>query len=132
LRNPKGTPSLSKQELYLRQWQTINPAFHTATRSSLNTIDIPYLDENSQPTDDPERACIWTTISDPVIIEEKLLAQNIAHFGQAEGTLFTTQRFQHKFGYSGTTQEASKFRHNPFNQTNTPTSHQELQHYLIY
>jgi cell division inhibitor SulA len=109
-RNPKGTPPLSKQELYLKQWQTINPAFHTTTRSSLNTIDVPYLDENSQRTDDPEKALIWSTIYDPVLIEEKLLARNIAHFGQAEGTLFTTQRFQQMFGYSGTTPTASKFR----------------------
>jgi hypothetical protein len=46
LRNSKGTPLLSKHELYIKQWQSINPAFHTLTRSSLNAIHIPYLDEN--------------------------------------------------------------------------------------
>jgi hypothetical protein len=83
LKNPKGTPPLSKHELYIKQWQTINPAFHSTQHLNLNTIDVPHLDKNSQPTDDPERAKIWKTIYDPVMIEEKLLARNIAHFGQA-------------------------------------------------
>jgi hypothetical protein len=106
LKNPKGTPPLSKNELYIKQWQTINPAFHATQHSNLNSIDIPYKDENSQPTDDPDRARIWRTIHDPVMIEEKLLARNIAHFGKAEETLFTTLRFQQMFGYCGTTQQA--------------------------
>jgi hypothetical protein len=71
-------------------------------------------------TDDPEKACIWATISDPVIIEENLLARNISHFGQAEGTLFTTQRFHQMFGYSGTTKKANKFRNKPFNKNEFP------------
>jgi hypothetical protein len=29
LYNPKGTPLLSKQEHYTKQWQSVNPAFHT-------------------------------------------------------------------------------------------------------
>jgi hypothetical protein len=116
LRDPKGTPPLSKHELYIKQWQAINPAFHTMARSSLKTIDVPHLDENSQPTNDPDQARIWSTISDPMIIEEKLLARNIAHFGQAEGTLFTTKRFQQIFGYKGTDETANAFRKNPFNQ----------------
>jgi hypothetical protein len=90
LRNPKGNPPPSKQDLYLQQWRIINPVFHSSEKSSLNTIDIPHLDENNQPTDDPERTKIWKTISDPLEIEEKLLARNITHFGQAQGTLFTT------------------------------------------
>jgi hypothetical protein len=120
LRNPKGTPPLSKQELYIKQWQTINPAFHTQTRSSLNTIDVPYKDEDSQPTDDPDKACIWQTITDPMLIEEKLLARNIAHFGQADGTLFTTRRFQELFGYGGITTTAKKFGRKPFNPNDFP------------
>jgi hypothetical protein len=101
---------LSKHELYIRQWQSINPAFHKLTKSSLKTIDIPHLDDNLQPTEDPDKAHRWTTITDPVI----LLARNNAHFGQAEGTLFTTQRFQNMFGYGGTTDTAEKFLSKPF------------------
>jgi hypothetical protein len=70
LRHPKGPPKLSKQELYLKQWQTINPVFHLTERSKLSTIEIPYCDSNCQLTDDPNRACTWQTVSDPMEIEE--------------------------------------------------------------
>jgi hypothetical protein len=92
LRNPKGKPQLSKHEQHINQWKTINPAFHSQQQSSLKTIDVPYLDEKGHPTDDPDQACIWKTIADPIQIEEKLLARNILHFGQSQGTLFTTNR----------------------------------------
>jgi hypothetical protein len=58
LRTPKDTPPISKHELYIKQWKTINPAFHSTTRSSLNTINVPYKDANSQMTDDHDKACI--------------------------------------------------------------------------
>jgi hypothetical protein len=120
LKNPKGNPPPTKQELYLKQWQLINPAFHPNQRSSLNTIDVPYLDENKQPTNDPDKAAIWTTISDPMEIEERLLACNISHFGQAQGTLFTTTRMQQLFGYSGVTPTADEFRKQSFNEDIIP------------
>jgi hypothetical protein len=90
--------------------------FHTTHRSSLNTIEVPYRDENSQPTEDPDRAATWQTISDPLLIEERLLARNIAHFGQAQGTLFTTNYFQNLFGYSGVTSETEHLLGNDFEQ----------------
>jgi hypothetical protein len=111
LKYPKGNPPPSKQDLYLQQWCIINPAFHSTKKSSLNTIDIPHLDKNNQPTSDPERAKIWKAISDPLEIEEKLLARNVSHFGQAHGTLITTTRLQQQlFGYSGVRKFAQEFR----------------------
>jgi hypothetical protein len=98
LKNPKNPPIPSKQEQYIKQWQTINPVFHPSQRSSLNTLNVPHLSDQSQPTDDPDKASIWKTISDPIIIEEKLLARNIKHFGQAQGSLFTTEHLQRNFG----------------------------------
>jgi hypothetical protein len=80
-------------------------------RSNLKMIEVPYLEADHQPTDNPEEASIWRTIHDPVQIEEKLLARKIAHFGQAEGTIFTTKRLQSLFGYSGTTPTAEAFQH---------------------
>jgi hypothetical protein len=100
IKNPQGRPPISKHEQYLLQWRQINPVFHPAQRLSLNTIEVPHTDRNNNLTDDPDKAATWTPISDPLLIEEKLLAQNIAHFGQAQGTLFTTQHLQQLFGYS--------------------------------
>jgi hypothetical protein len=103
LKNPRGPILRSKQDQYLRQWQHINPVFHQPTKSNRYTIEIPFKDANSQPTDNPDTAVKRQTIADPVVIEEKLLARNIEHFGQAQGTLFTTDRLQQLFGYKGTT-----------------------------
>jgi hypothetical protein len=59
LNDPKKSPPPTKQEQYIRQWQTIKPVFHMVHRSGLNTIGVPYKDENSQPTDDPDKASTW-------------------------------------------------------------------------
>jgi hypothetical protein len=74
----------------------------------LNTIEVPNLDHNDEPTNNPDEAATWKTITDPLMIEEQLLARNITHFGQAQGTLFATQRLQNLFGYCGVNQTAQK------------------------
>jgi hypothetical protein len=70
-------------------------------RSNLNTIEIPLHDANGEPTDDPEKAATWQRITDPIIIEDKLLERNKKHFGQAEGSLFSNPNFQEMFQYEG-------------------------------
>jgi hypothetical protein len=70
-------------------------------KSNFNTIEIPLHDTQGEPTNDAEEAATWQRITDPVLIEDKLLEQNIKHFGQAEGTLFTNQYFQELFQYKG-------------------------------
>jgi hypothetical protein len=100
LHNPRGMIQISKHEQYINQWKRINPVFHPNHHSSLHTIGVPHLDHHNEPTDDPDAAASWSTITDPLLIEERLLARNITHFGQTEGTLFTTKRLQELFGYS--------------------------------
>jgi hypothetical protein len=120
LRNPKGKPQLSKHDQYINQWKIINPVFHPQQQSSLKTIDVPYKDEDGNLTDDPDRASTWTTISDPIQIEEKLLARNIVHFGQAQGSLCTTQRLVRLFGYTGVTPETQDLLNHPLDETQYP------------
>jgi hypothetical protein len=91
IKNPKMPNPPSKQEQYQKQWQHINPTLHPPAKSSLNTCEVPHLDSNRQPTTNPDTAATWMTITDPIQIEEHLVARNIAHFRQAQGTLFTTQ-----------------------------------------
>jgi hypothetical protein len=121
LKNPKGPKPLSKQELYIKQWQSINPVFHPPQQSGIKTIDIPHLDVNKQPANDPENTYTWKNISDPILIEEKLLARNIAHFGQAQGTLFTTSRLQQLFGYGGVAPSAEDHMKQPFDESKFPS-----------
>jgi hypothetical protein len=66
------------------------------------------LDASGQLTNDPDKAVTWQTIADPVEIEERLLALNIPHLSQDQGTLFTMQQLKEIFGYSGKTPEATK------------------------
>jgi hypothetical protein len=87
LRHPKISLPPSKQELYIKQWQTINLAFHPPQRSSLSTINVPHLDIDRNPMNHPDKAETSSTISDPIEIEDRILARNIAHFGQAQGII---------------------------------------------
>jgi hypothetical protein len=95
--------------------------FAVNTILNISTIEVPYKDENSQLTDDPDKASTWPTITDPLQIEEKLLARNIAHFGQAQCTLFTMEHFQRAFGYSGVTTEAEQLMSTQLDKDNYPT-----------
>lgn len=90
-------------------------------RSGLNTIEVSYKDENSQPMDYPDEASTWQTTTDPLQIEERLLARNIEHFGQAQGTLFATEYFQRAFGYSSVTTEVKQLISKELKNDNYPT-----------
>jgi hypothetical protein len=68
-------------------------------------------------TKDPRH---MTTISDPVEIEERLFACNLARFGQAQRTLFMTNRMQQLFGYSRVTKNAQEFHNKVFDKDNFP------------
>jgi hypothetical protein len=70
IKDPTIPSQPSKQEHYQKQWKHINPTFHPPTRSALNTIEIPHLDQDNQLTTDPDQAVKWKTITDPVQIEE--------------------------------------------------------------
>jgi hypothetical protein len=44
----------------------------------------------------------WITITDPSVIEEKLIERNKAHFGQSKDTVFASGPLQNYFQYEGT------------------------------
>jgi hypothetical protein len=45
-------------------------------------------------TDNPKTATNWTTITDPLLVEQKILARNQRHFGQASTTPLATAEIQ--------------------------------------
>lgn len=75
--------------------------FHPDARSGISYIEVPDLDKDGQPTDDPQAATSWKTITDPTEIENRLLDRNIEHFGQADGTPFTRGDLLAALGYEG-------------------------------
>jgi hypothetical protein len=97
----KAIQTISNKETSRKDWQQIRQIMKPQERSNLNTIKIPLQDENGELTDDPDKAVTWYWIMDPTLIEDKLLERNVKHFGQAEGTLFSTQHFQELFKYEG-------------------------------
>ena len=90
-------------EMKRADWKTIKQTLRPIVRSGISSVEVPNLDENGSPTDDPDRAVSWKRLTDPTDIEERLLDRNIKHFGQAEGTLFTTNDITKHFEYEGTT-----------------------------
>jgi hypothetical protein len=94
--NQKGKiiESIQTKEMLRNSWRRIRQALNPKQRSGLKHIDIPDKDEQGNPTDDPSKATTWKTITDPETIELKLFERNINHFGQAEGTAFTSDEFK--------------------------------------
>lgn len=62
---------------------------------------VPDTDINGDPTDEVEQANTWKPENSPQVILDRLLKRNITHFGQAQGTQFTTDPLLSRFGYDG-------------------------------
>jgi hypothetical protein len=92
---------ISKAETNQRDWKTIKQLFKPQLHSGINSIKIPHLNKDNVETDDPAEAVSWKRVTDPSHVEEKLIAWNTTHFGQAQGTLFTTSPLQEHFQYEG-------------------------------
>jgi hypothetical protein len=59
-------------------------------------------------TDNPKTATNWTTTTDPLLAEQKILAWNQRHFGQAPTTPLGTAEIQRLFSFGGTSSIADK------------------------
>jgi hypothetical protein len=57
-------------------------------------------------TDNPKTATNWTTITDPILVEQKILARNQKHFGQASVTPLATADIQQLLSFGGTSSTA--------------------------
>jgi hypothetical protein len=86
-----------------RLYSTLRQHFHPTTRAGIAHLLLPENDADGNPTDNVELAETWRTETDPTEVLQQLFARNIQHFGQADGTPFTTAPLVNKFGYSGLT-----------------------------
>jgi exonuclease III len=87
-----------RQQLYMKQChRNIKTSLGRNNYSSITTIDVPLVNPNTSSTE-------WQTISDPTIIEQKLIERNIVHFGQAYPTDFASGPLAEELGYTGTNQ----------------------------
>jgi hypothetical protein len=76
----------------------IKKAMKPRTSKGIQYLDIP--DAHSPNT--------WIRITNPTIIEDRLLTRNIEHFGQAKDTLFAKAPLSKVFGYQGVNQAATQ------------------------
>jgi hypothetical protein len=53
----------------------------------------------------------WKNVSDPVMIENKIIDRNIEHFGQAKNTPFASGELAKEYGYQGTNSSAVNLIH---------------------
>jgi hypothetical protein len=89
-------------------WEKIRNTFNPYNRSGLCTLEVPLYDAQGNATNDPDEAVSWKRVCDPRQIEECLLARNIKHFGQAEGSLFTRPDIRKLFKYEGISDNVNK------------------------
>jgi hypothetical protein len=59
-------------------------------RDSTQHSGLSYIEVPTNPTQDPKKCTDWTKINTPHKIAKYLLKRKIKHFGQAQGTSFTT------------------------------------------
>jgi hypothetical protein len=77
-------------------------AMKPRTSKGIQYLDIP----------DESRPDTWVRITDPAVIEDRLLTRNIDHFGQAKNTPFAQAPLSNVFGYQGVNQAAQQLIEN--------------------
>lgn len=71
-------------------YTTLRHHFHPCTRSGISHLLLPDKNADGNETTNPDIATTWKSETCPQQILDKLLDRNIKHFGQAQGSPFTT------------------------------------------
>jgi ribonuclease HI len=113
---------IATKEMKKADWAKLRNMFNPKLKSGITNIEVPDKDVNGNKTNDPEKAISWQRISDPAKIEECLLNRNIRHFGQAEGSFFTTPNIQQLFNYEGISCHVTNLLQGTFDYTQLPNT----------
>ena len=111
LANPNQKPEKLEHQFFraietkemLRRLPSIKPK----SSGGLTMVKIP-----NPETDNPKTATAWTTITDPVLVEQKILARNQRHFGQAAPTPLATAELQRLLSFGGTSSLSDQLLYN--------------------
>jgi hypothetical protein len=109
---------IANHEMRKDDWDKIRNSFNPRVQSGLCTLEVPLHDAQGNETHDPDEALTWQRVSDPRDIEIHLLARNIKHFGQADGTLFTRPEITKLFHYEGTSSYVNMLLKGDYNVEN--------------
>jgi hypothetical protein len=124
---------IAAKEMKKADWNKLRTQFNPKQTSGISNIEVPDKDENGNPTTDPDKAITWRRIFDPEQVEASILARNIKHFGQADGTLFTRHDITKLFDYDGTSINATDLLQGQFDIETIPNvtnSARMLLHFL--
>jgi hypothetical protein len=114
LANSTQNPEKLEHQFYraLKTKEMFRKLPSTKPRSSggLSMVKIP-----DPETDNPKTAMKWTTITDPTLVEQKILARNQRHFGQASVTPLATADIQNLLSFGGTSSLSDKILYNRLN-----------------
>jgi hypothetical protein len=102
-------------------WFKLRNIFNPKQKSGISNIEVPDKDVDGNSTSDPDKAITWRRIYDPQQVETYILHRNIAHFGQAEGSLFTQQPMTDLFDYDGTTPQVNDLLQEKINIDSIPS-----------
>ena len=90
--------ALATKEMFRRL-----PSIKPKSTGGLSMVKIPHPE-----TDNPKTAKNWTTVTDPLLVEQKILARNQRHFGQAASTPLATAEIQRLLHFGGTSSLADQ------------------------
>jgi exonuclease III len=96
------------EHLFIRAQETKEmfrrlPSIKPKSSGGLSMVKIP-----DPETADPKTATKWTTITDPLLVEQKILARNQRHFAQAAPTPLATPEIQRLLSFGGTSSIADQ------------------------
>jgi len=83
------------------------PSIKPRSTGGLTMVKIPDPEHAN-----PKTATKWTTITDPLLVEQKILARNQRHFGQAATTPLATAEIQRLLSFGGTSSISDQLLYN--------------------
>jgi hypothetical protein len=75
---------IRSKEKHRNSWRKIKSTFNPIQKAQFNTLDVPDQDEEGMPTNDPERAISWKTLTDPESIENQSVSEKYTTFWTSE------------------------------------------------
>jgi hypothetical protein len=129
----KVMKTILAKEKQAHRWARIDRMKGTQRRKGILSLQIPASWPSteagflSNPLENPKTCSTWTTVDTPAEIEFYIPMRNRLHFGQAQGTTFTTSPLSQRFDWAANSAEAELTLDSEF----TSNDLDELQHMLL-
>lgn len=89
IRNEKGEKieakiiqKIANCEIKRADWTTVKGTLRPKVKSGISSVEVPHLDVDGIPTDDPEQAVSWKRLTEPTEIEDRLLERELNILGK--------------------------------------------------